>query len=186
MLGPDDTLHTPRLLLRRFRDDAADFEHYAGLYADPDVAVHVGGVQPREVARRMFAERVLDYYPRHPGLGIWATFERAGGAFVGLHLLNHIRGEDYIQVGYTLRRAMWGRGHATEMARAVMRHGFRTLGLPAIHAIVNLDNVASQRVLLKLGMRRAGERVFAQYGPKPLGWFECLPHEFRHGGGDGD
>ncbi|MFN9729684.1 MAG: GNAT family N-acetyltransferase [Pseudomonadota bacterium] len=179
MRAPDDILQSPRLLLRRFRDDAAHFEHYAALYADPEVAVHVGGVQSREVAQRTYAERVLDYYPRHPGLGIWATFERHTGAFAGLHLLNHIRGEDHIQVGYTLRRAMWGRGYATEMARVVMRHGFRTLGLPAIHGIVNLDNLVSQRVLLKLGMRREGERTFAQYGPKPLAWFACTPRELR-------
>ena len=185
MHGPDDTLQTPRLLLRRFRDEPADFEYYAGLYADPEVAVHVGGVQSREIAQRTYAERVLDYYPRHPGLGIWATFERNGGAFVGLHLLNHIRGEGYIQVGYTLARAMWGRGYATEMARAVMRYGFGALGLPVIHGIVNLDNVASQRVLLKLGMRREGERTFANYGPKPLAWFECTPREFRDVACDG-
>lgn len=183
MRAPHDILQSPRLLLRRFRDEATDFEHYAALYADPEVAVHVGGVQAREVALRTYAERVLDYYPRHPGLGIWATFERDTGAFVGLHLLNHIRGEDLIQVGYTLRRAMWGRGYATEMARAVMRHGFRTLDLSAIHGIVNRDNLVSQRVLLKLGMRREGERTFAQYGPKPLAWFECARPEFREGNG---
>jgi ribosomal-protein-alanine N-acetyltransferase len=185
MRAPHDILQSPRLLLRRFRHAAVDFEHYAALYADPEVAVHVGGVQSREVALRTYAERVLDYYPRHPGLGIWATFEREGGAFVGLHLLNHIRGEHHIQVGYTLRRAMWGRGYATEMAGAVMRHGFRALELPVIHGIVNLDNLASQRVLLKLGMRREGERTFANYGPQPLAWFECTPREFRDVACDG-
>jgi RimJ/RimL family protein N-acetyltransferase len=181
-----DTLRTPRLALRRFTADPADFEHYAALYADPEVAIHVGGVQSREAAEKAYAERILDYYPRHPGLGIWATFERASGEFVGLHLLNHIRGETFLQVGYTLRRSAWGRGYATEMAREVMRYGFRTLGLPCIQAITNLDNTASQRVLSKLGMRREGERQFAAYGTAPLAWFECLPHEFRDGGGDGD
>lgn len=186
MRAATDTLRTPRLELRRFTADPADFERYAGLYADPEVAVHVGGVQTREVSEKAYAERVLDYYPRNPGLGIWATFERASGEFVGLHLLNHIRGESHLQVGYTLRRAMWGRGYATEMAREIMRYGFRSLGLPRIDAITNLDNLASQRVLLKLGMRREGERHFAAYGTAPLAWFECLPHEFRDGGADGD
>jgi ribosomal-protein-alanine N-acetyltransferase len=185
MRADTDILRTPRLEVRRFTTAPEDFERYAGLYADPDVAVHVGGVQSREVAEKTYGERILDYYPRHPGLGIWATFERATGDFVGLHLLNHIRGESHIQVGYTLRRAMWGRGYATEMAREVMRYGFATLGLPRIDAITNLDNHGSQRVLLKLGMRREGERHFAAYGTAPLAWFECLAHEFR-GDGDGD
>lgn len=186
MHGPDDTLRTPRLELRRFRDAPADFDHYAGLYADPEVARHVGGVQTREQAAQTYDERILRYYDANPGLGIWATFEREGGAFVGLHLLNHIRGTEHLQVGYTLRRAMWGRGYATEMARAVMRHGFRTLGLPILHAIVNLDNAGSMKVLSKLGMRREGERAFEAYGPRPLAWFECLPREFRDATGDGD
>lgn len=181
-----DTLQTSRLVLRRFRAEASDFEHYAGLYADPEVARHVGGVQSREQATQTYDERILRYYEAHPGLGIWATFERAGGAFVGLHLLNHIRGEALLQVGYSLRRAAWGRGYATEMARAVLRYGFGPLGLPKIHAIVNLDNEASMAVLRKLGMRRDGERTFAAYGAHPLAWFECLPHEFRDPVGDGD
>lgn len=180
-----DTLQTPRLSLRRFRDDSADFEHYAELYADPDVARHVGGVQSREQAAQTYGERILRYYEAHPGLGIWATFERESGAFVGLHLLNHIRGEALLQVGYSLRRAAWGRGYATEMARAVMRYGFRTLGLPIVHAIVNLDNGASMKVLHKLGMRREGERAFAAYGPRPLAWFECAAQDFRDRVGDG-
>jgi RimJ/RimL family protein N-acetyltransferase len=178
MRTPDATLQTPRLIARRFRDDPADFDAYAGLYADPAVAVHVGGVQSREVAAQTFRQRVLDYYERHPGLGIWATFERDGGAFVGLHLLNHIRGEPHIQVGYTLRRAMWGRGYATEMARAVLHYGFTGLALPEVNAITNRDNAASQQVLHKLGFVRDGERQFAAYGPAPLAWFTCGAAQF--------
>lgn len=177
----DQTLETPRLVLRRFTDAAADFDAYSALYADPEVAVHVGGVQSREVAEQTFRQRVLDYYGLHPGLGIWATFERDGGEFVGLHLLNHIRGEPHIQVGYTLRRAMWGRGYATEMARAVMRYGFDTLGLAQINAITNRDNLASQQVLHKLGFVRDGERQFAAYGPAPLAWFTCPAARFSAG-----
>jgi RimJ/RimL family protein N-acetyltransferase len=174
----DQTLETPRLVLRRFTDAAADLDAYCGLYADPEVARHVGGVQSRETGEQTFRQRVLDYYAQHPGLGIWATFERDGGAFVGLHLLNHIRGEPHIQVGYTLRRAMWGRGYATEMAREVMRYGFDTLGLAQVNAITNLDNLASQQVLHKLGFVRDGERQFAAYGPAPLAWFTCPAARF--------
>jgi ribosomal-protein-alanine N-acetyltransferase len=173
MRTPDATLETPRLIARRFRDESADFEAYAALYADPEVAVHVGGTQSRDLAAQTFRQRVLDYYAQHPGLGIWATFERDSGDFVGLHLLNHIRGEPHIQVGYTLRRVMWGRGYATEMARAVMHHGFAGMGLAQINAITNLGNLASQQVLLKLGFTRDGERQFAAYGPAPLAWYSC-------------
>ena len=55
------------------------------------------------------------------GLGIWATIERASGAPIGLHLINHIRGETDIQVGYLLYPEFWGKGYATEGARAALR-----------------------------------------------------------------
>ena len=169
MLNPGDGLSTTRLQLRRFRDD--DLETLYRLYADPGVMRHAGGVLDRDKASVMVRERILDYYALHPGLGIWATIERASGACVGLHLLNHIRGAQHIQVGYLLFPRYWALGYATEMAREILRYGFEALRLAQITAIVDLENLASQRVLLKIGMQRDGERYFQAYGPKPLAWF---------------
>ena len=112
---------------------------------------------------------------QHPGLGMWATLERKTGACIGTHLLNHIQGETYIQVGYVLFSQYWGRGYATEMSIAILRYGFAVLGLPEIFAITDLPNVASQRVLEKAGLERKGERFFAHpaYAASgPLAWFE--------------
>lgn len=169
MLNPGDGLSTARLQLRRFTD--ADLDTLYRLYSDPGVMRHAGGVLDRDKASVMIRERILDYYTMNPGLGIWATIERASGACVGLHLLNHIRGAQHIQVGYLLFPQYWSLGYATEMAREVLRYGFRTLRLPQISAIVDLDNLASMHVLLKIGMQRDGERHFAAYGPRPLAWF---------------
>ena len=61
------------------------------------------------------------------------------------------------------------------MAGAVLRYGFRDLGLPRLHAIATLDNHASHRVLLKIGMKRNGERAFshpAYVEAGPMAWFE--------------
>ena len=77
--------------------------------------------------------------------------------------------------GYALDEPFWGRGYATEMAAAVLRYGFRDLGLPRLHAIATLDNHASHRVLLKIGMKRNGERAFshpAYVEAGPMAWFE--------------
>lgn len=169
MLNPGDGLSTSRLQLRRFGGD--DLDTLYRLYADPRVMRHAGGVLDRDKAGVMIRERILDYYAQNPGLGIWATIERTSGACVGLHLLNHIRGAQHIQVGYLLFPQYWSLGYATEMAREILRYGFQALRLPQIAAIVDLDNLASQRVLLKIGMQRDGERYFAAYGPKPLAWY---------------
>ncbi|MBP7418742.1 MAG: GNAT family N-acetyltransferase [Xanthomonadales bacterium] len=166
-------LVTPRLALRRFRAD--DLEFLCRLNADPDVTRHTGGTKDRAQTEQMLRVRVIDYYEANPGLGIWATIERETGHCVGLHLLNHIQGETLIQVGYQLVPQAWGKGYATEMAVAVVRYAFKVMALPRIVAITDLPNVASQRVLLKAGLHRNGEREFAHpaYAPQgPLAWFE--------------
>jgi len=169
---PQDSLTTERLALRRFTLD--DLELLVRLHGDPRVMRYAGGVLSREQSRVLMQDRFLDYYQHYPGLGVWATLERSTGECVGLHLLNHVRGETCIQVGYLLFPEYWGRGYATEMTLRVLRYGFEALALPQIVGITDLANVASQHVLLKAGLLRRGERSFAHpaYQPGPLAWFE--------------
>jgi ribosomal-protein-alanine N-acetyltransferase len=125
--------------------------------------------------RRLLTTRILQYYDDHPGLGIWTTVERASGTGIGFHLLKHIRGEPIIQIGFTLARSAWGKGFGTEMASAVLRYGFVDLKLPRIAGMASLQNHASQRVLLKIGLERRGERAFAHpdYASEgAMAWFE--------------
>jgi RimJ/RimL family protein N-acetyltransferase len=170
MRKPGDTLQTARLQLRRFTLE--DLDLLDRLHGDPQVMQYTGGVKTRAQTEAVLRERILDYYEAHPGLGIWATIERAGGRCVGMHLLNHIRGEAHIQLGYMLFRDCWARGYATEMGRALLRYGYADLGLERIAGITALANTASQRVLEKAGLTRNGERLFAAYGDEPLAWFE--------------
>ena len=172
---PDDRywLTTARLSLRRFTP--ADLDWLTELYSDPDVTRFLGGVRNRAGVEERLQTRILEYYDEHPGLGIWMTVDRATGASLGFHLLNHIRGESIIQVGFALAKSAWGKGFATEMAAAVLRYGFVDLKLPSIAGMANVQNHASQRVLLKIGLERRGERAF----PHPdyaaegaMAWFE--------------
>lgn len=166
-------LETKRLELRKFTAD--DLDWYATLYADPNVTRYLGGPKTRDEAEVNFTARVLDYYDANPGLGLWKTIERASGAPVGFHLLNHIQGESIVQVGYALLERAWGRGYATEMSAALLRYGFVDLELPTIAGMAHRDHTASHRVLEKIGLERRGERSFphpmyADAGP--LAWFE--------------
>jgi ribosomal-protein-alanine N-acetyltransferase len=166
-------LETERLALRRFTLD--DLDTLARLNADARVTQYLGGVKDRAQTETLLRTRILDYYEQHPGLGIWATIERVSGDIAGFHVLNHIQGETDLQVGYALFTEHWGKGYATEMAIALLRHGYATLGLPQVNAITDLGNVASQQVLLKSGLERKGERAFAHpaYAASgPMAWFE--------------
>ena len=166
-------LTTDRLGLRRFTLD--DLQWLTSLYRDDNVTRHLGGRRNPADVEEMLRVRVLAYYEQHQGLGIWMTIERGTGARIGFHLLNHIQGESLIQVGFVLDQPAWGRGYGSEMALAVLRYAFRDLALPRVHAIATLENVASQRVLTKIGLRRHGERAFAHPAyveAGPMAWFE--------------
>ena len=98
MSGAYYWLTTERLALRHFTP--ADLDWLAELYSDRDVTRYLGGVKDRTKAEELLTTRILRYYGEHPGLGIWMTVERATGTQLGFHLLNHIRGESIIQVGF--------------------------------------------------------------------------------------
>jgi ribosomal-protein-alanine N-acetyltransferase len=170
---PHYWLTTERLALRRFT--AADLGWFAALYSDREVTQYLGGVKDRAQSEEYLNTRILRYYDEHPGLGMWVTVEAATGARVGFHLLNHIQGESIIQIGFTLAKPAWGKGFGTEMAAAVLCYGFVDLALPRIAGMASLQNHASQRVLLKIGLERKGERAFAHpaYAAEgPMAWFE--------------
>jgi [ribosomal protein S5]-alanine N-acetyltransferase len=172
-MSEPSSLVTDRLALRRFTP--ADLDWLAALYRDEEVARYLGGVKSRAQAAEMLNTRILDYYDEHPGLGVWMTIERATGEPVGFHLLNHIRGETIIQIGYAVAKRAWGRGYATEMAAALLRYAFVDLKLPSVAGMTSLENHPSQRVLLKIGLERRGERAFAHpdYASQgPMAWFE--------------
>ena len=134
-------LTTERLGLRRFTLDDRDW--LAELHSDVEVMRYLGGTKDPLQSEELLHSRILQYYQDHPGLGIWMTTERSTGTPVGFHLLNHIQGESFIQVGFALLKPAWGCGYGTEMAAAVLRYGFIGLALPHIVGMANLENRAS-------------------------------------------
>ena len=174
MSSPHYWLTTERLALRRFTP--ADLNWLAALYGDSLMTRYLGGVKDRAQSEALLNTRILQYYDEHPGLGMWMTVESATGTGRGFHLLNHIRGESIIQIGFVLAPSAWGKGFAEEMAAAVLRYGFLDLKLPRIVGMASLENHASQRVLQKIGLVRNGERAFPHpdYASEgPMAWFEC-------------
>jgi [ribosomal protein S5]-alanine N-acetyltransferase len=145
-------LTTDRLVLRPFRaDDFAAVHAYA---TDPEV-VRFQDWGPNTVAdTRFYLDRMISpAETQHP----FAIEQLADGAVVGavevqIASVDHRRAE----MGYVLHRSAWGRGYATEAAAAILRYGFDELDLHKISATCDPDNVASARILEKIGMRREG------------------------------
>jgi RimJ/RimL family protein N-acetyltransferase len=144
-----------RLVLRAFEPADAPAAH-ALIYGDPDVMRHVGHGPLADLAA---TERLLAAYADHQaahGYGFWAVEDRVTGALLGDAGFEHtVRGET--ELGYTLARAAWGRGYATEAGELCLAEA-RELGLPELVGVVDVRNPASIRVLEKLGFSPAGER----------------------------
>ena len=92
------------------------------------------------------------------GFCFWATVLKQDGRFVGSVGLLRVRYEAHftpaVEIGWRLARDVWGRGYAVEAARAALRFGFEDLSLDQIVANTAVDNLNSQRVMVKLGMSR--------------------------------
>ncbi len=150
-------LGTERLRLRRFTP--ADLEPLLGVFGDPEVMRYVGAErrpldQPEVAALMALAESQW----QRQGFGLLAVVERETGRLIGEAGLQPLEQGPDIETGYTLARAAWGRGYATEAARAILRWGFAGLGLQRVVAVADPANAASLRVLDRLGMTRLGVR----------------------------
>jgi RimJ/RimL family protein N-acetyltransferase len=142
------TLETERLVLRMFRE--SDTDAYAEMMADPEVMRFLGGKpMSRQEAWRSMAMLLGHWQLR--GYGFWAVEERASGELVGRVGCWRPEGWPGLEVGWTLRRASWGRRYATEAARASLDYAFENLNLSRVISLIAPDNAASIRVAERLG-----------------------------------
>lgn len=156
-------LESPRLVMRPIDVDNGDAEAMFALNADPDVVRYTGdGPFASIEAARAFVAAYKDVYARE-GFGRWAVVPKAGEplagvniGFCGLRRQHDGAHAGDVDLGYRLARATWGRGYATEAARATLAWGFDVARLARIIARAHVDNVRSHRVLEKVGMTRVG------------------------------
>jgi RimJ/RimL family protein N-acetyltransferase len=147
---------TPRLLLREFH--AADHQAVHEYAADPAVTRFMdwGPNTPAETVGFLAAVRAeAADVPRSAyslAIVVRTSSELIGSVRIAETSRVHRRGE----MGYVLAQSHWGQGYATEAAAAALRFGFADLGLHRICATCDPDNVASARVLTKVGMRLEG------------------------------
>jgi ribosomal-protein-alanine N-acetyltransferase len=160
-------LRTTRLTLREWR--ASDREPFACMNADARVMEFLPAPLTRAESDAL-ADRIEAHFREH-GFGLFAAELRAeahgnvrggagadNGAFIGWIGLSVPRFEAHftpcVEIGWRLAADYWGRGVATEGARAVARHAFAELGLDEIVSFTVAENVRSTRVMQKLGMTR--------------------------------
>jgi len=144
------TLFTPRLTLRPFT--LADVTRLHSIMNEPDIMQYFPNTAQPEMERvQALIDRQLMQYEKY-NLGWWAVVSQEGADLIGWNGLQYLPETDEVEVGYLLSRQFWGRGYATEGARATLQFGFETLGLGQIIGLTHPDNKASQNVLLKCGL----------------------------------
>lgn len=150
-------IHTQRMTLRKLQ--RTDLDDLVDLDSDPEVMRYLTGGEPtpREAYTEHLLDRMLAWSSDEP-LGFYAAL--LDGTFAGwFHLRPSIAEPTLPELGYRLRRAVWGAGLATEGSLALCQLGFRQLDAPLIDACTVSENAASQAVMRKCGMTWIGEMM---------------------------
>jgi len=178
-------LETERLLLRKLTlDDAEDMFEYA---SDPEVTKYLVWVAHQDIEdSREFLKSVLDRY-RKGLVASWGVVHKLDEKLIGTcgyiswlphgDLGKHARAE----LGFALSRKYWGQGLMPEAVREVITFGFRKMQLNRIQATCEVENLASERVLEKVGMKFEGvlrEYMYAKGAYRDLKMFSILRSEW--------
>jgi RimJ/RimL family protein N-acetyltransferase len=151
-VAPPIELQTERLHLRQWR--AADIAPLAALNADPRVMEFFAATLSHEASAAAVARWQARIEER--GWGLWATELRRTGELVGLVGLEvpstDLPCSPCVEIGWRLAFAHWGRGYATEGAKAALGIGFERLGLDEIVSFTAVGNRRSRAVMERLGM----------------------------------
>jgi RimJ/RimL family protein N-acetyltransferase len=149
-----DSFQTPRLTARRFTSEGLPLQKI--LLTDPGTmkTLAADGTMPSDERIAELCARHLQHWARY-GFGMWQIFETTTGEYIGQCGLRNsaIRGNPEIELFFALRSPYFQRGFGTEMARAAIRIAFGELSARSVIAFTLPDNIASRRLMQKVGMQ---------------------------------
>jgi RimJ/RimL family protein N-acetyltransferase len=156
-MNPLQPIGTPRLILRRWSDD--DLGGLRELTQRAEVMRHIGArvTLTREQTEQEHAAKLAHWHEH--GFGARAAARRDTNEWIGYTVLQHPRPDvvelqsSDVEIGWLLLPSAWGQGYATEAAGALIKEGFQRLGLDRIVARYQPANIASGRIIEKIGMR---------------------------------
>ena len=154
-------LETPRLVLREM--GIADLDFVASMLADPEVMRFWPRCYTREEAEAWIRKQQGRY--AKDGFGYWLAVEKATAQPVGQAglMITEIDGIEEPAVGYIIHRPFWRRGFATEAAAAILEYALHTLGWPRVICPIRPENLPSQAVARKIGLKPDKRTLFAGF-----------------------
>jgi len=154
-------LRTSQLVLRPWRDE--DIADFAEMSADPVVMEYLLPLSERGLSADTWVARKRAHWDEH-GFGQWVVELPGEASFIGVVGLETVSYDAHftpaVEVAWRLVRAYWGRGYATEAAKAALDYGFGEVGLGEIVALTVPANQRSRRVMERLGMTRSPQDDF--------------------------
>jgi len=141
-------IETARLHLRRFTP--GDLDDLYPIFSDPEVLTYMKTGEPASRAETEYAlSSIIKHWEQH-GFGRWAVVSKETGKLIGYGGLRNLDGTP--ELVYLLARDHWGRGLATEIARASLKWGFEERHFERIVAVTRPGHFASRRIMEKVGM----------------------------------
>ena len=149
----DLILQTARLYFRRFNLNDEDAALILHLNSQPDVSkyLHERPLVDIADAKDIIENIILPQYENK--LGRWAIHLKKSNEFIGWCGLKYRSDRNETDLGYRLTPSAWGKGYASEAAKACLHYAFTSLQLPRVNACAHVDNTASLQILQKIGMQ---------------------------------
>jgi ribosomal-protein-alanine N-acetyltransferase len=173
-------IETERLTLRRWRDE--DREPFAAMCADPRVMEFLPPL-PGPVEQDAYIGRMNAHWERN-GFGTFVLEEKRTGLFAGLAGLKQVAFEAHftpaVEIAWRLPTQFWGRGLASEAARACLPLGFGVLKLDEIVSYTFSGNIRSEAVMTRLGMTRNPADDFIYQGAEGYSPQPCLLYRIKN------
>ena len=148
---------TARLILRQFTAEDATLVFELNSSKDVLKYLHEPILTSPAHAREIIQTIILPQYEMN--LGRWATFTKDKNEFIGWCGLKFRPELEEIDLGYRFKKEYWGKGYATEAARHSIHYGLTELDLPLITGRAHIENIASLKILEKIGMQFLKEEV---------------------------
>lgn len=152
-------IETERTFLRAFNNN--DLDDLAAIFSDADVMRFMPGGKPRSREQTLNSLNSIQKHWDEHGFGWWAVvIDKLEQKLAGWCGLARLENTTQVELLYMFDKPYWGKGLATETAKASLRYGFEELNLKQIVALSVPENTASRRVMEKLGMNYEGLRHF--------------------------
>lgn len=171
-------IETARLLLRPLAPEDLDAIHR--IWTDPEVRRYLWDGQ--EVSGAVVADAISESARsfEERGFGLWTSIHKESNELIGFCGFWRFEGGTNFELAYGLATTWWGKGLATEAARATIRYGFEKLGLDRITASADTPNAASLRVMENAGMKYTKREI---HDDRDTTYYEISREDFRAANG---